>query len=132
MRTINKITQVLIIIFLPLALLAQPELEEAPLFGTTKSLDLDRNSPKTISIIVKNKGTYNLQIQRIEFPEFVTVSFDKTNIAVKDSAILTVIIEPTVINKDTFSATIKLISTEDKPNLKTTYESTFEIKGSFD
>ena len=125
MKTLVKIT-LFAAFFFPTTAFCQPELEEAPLFGTTKSTD-----SKTHTIIIKNSGKDDLTITSVFFPKNVKVFLNKETIAPNETATLSVTFDQAAIQTDEYSATIKIISIQTKPGLKTTYESTYEIKGSF-
>jgi uncharacterized membrane protein len=127
MKTLIKILPVLILFLFPPALFCQPELEEVPMFGTSKSID----APKTHMISIKNTGKEDLTIISVQFPENVKVSLSKEKLSGGETATLYITFDPEVIKTDNYSATIKVISVQAKPGLKTSYESTYDIKGSF-
>ena len=127
MKTFKQFIPLLIFVLFSAAAFSQPEIEEVPMFGTTRTI----NSTKTHKIEIKNSGATDLIITSVQFPENVKVSMDKKTIPAKSSAILLITFDHESVKADTYAATLKVISEQEKPGLKTTYESTYEIKGSF-
>jgi hypothetical protein len=128
MKTFKKFIPLLIFMITTAVAYSQPEIEEVPMFGNTRSA---LNPTKTHKIEIKNSGNTDLVITSVEFPENVKVSIDKKTIPAKSSAILLITFDHETIKADNYAATLKVVSEQSKPGLKTTYESTYDIKGSF-
>jgi regulator of protease activity HflC (stomatin/prohibitin superfamily) len=127
MKKIIQFIPFVILVLIATSAFSQPEIEEVPMFGTTRTI----NSTKTHKIEIKNTGATDLIITSIQFPENVKVSVDKKTIPSKNSAILLITFDHESVKADNYAATLKVISEQLKPGLKTTYESTYDIKGSF-
>ena len=123
--------------FLSTSVFSQEEIEEAPMFGTTRAINTNvvydfseiTNTVKTHQFKIKNTGKTNLRIVDIKIPEKVGITLSNKSVKPNTEGIIYVSIDPAIAKKGTFSKKITVFTEQKEPGVIIKKEITFKIKG---
>jgi hypothetical protein len=118
---------------------SQVEQEEAPMFGTTRTMSLNpallhnygeiSGSMQSFQFKIKNTGKTNLIISDIQIPEKVGVTIVTKTILPGEDGVIAVTIDPTIMKSGAFTEKIIVKTEQEEPGILTKKDMTFTVTG---